>query len=389
MKHICIIGGGAVSAVLIEQAIKDRAIKKIVCGTNNTARTKAVIPAHHKVRLKQMDAANHKDVARIARGAYVVVNASLPRFNIACMKGALAAGAQYMDLASELANLKTPEQYSLEKEFIRAGRLALINAGAAPGVTNIMVKDMTGRFEKLNAVHIRLLEHQIAERFEFSWSVPTTLDDIASPPLVVKKGQPQFTKPLGDEEWFEYPAPFGKQRSYSLYGDEVSTLPRYVQKCDIDCKSGGSDIEHAVFLLRIGLLSKKPVIVNRHCSISPYELLQHMKYEVPTPAMMKEYIKKGIVKDGFFIAVIQAEGIINKRRAYIQKTVLFPSLSKAMQVSKHTSSAIAYAAGTAAYAFMKVLGQSRQTGVIPPEALDVWERKAVVAILKKKGMEFK
>ena len=308
------------------------------------------------------------------------------QFNIQCMQAALRVHAHYLDLASELSDLKTAEQFNLHDEFERAGLFALVNAGAAPGVTNMLVQDIAEHFDHLDHVKIRLLEHQDAERFEFLWSVQTTLDDIASPPLVIKKGKPQFVQPLCDEEWFEYPHPFGKHRAYNLYGDELATLPRYIQRCDIDCKSGGSDIEHAVLLSRIGLFSKEPVRINDRCSVSPYELLNHLKFEVPTPHQMKQYVKQGIVKDGFFVAVVCVQGKIKNRSVCLQKSVVFPSLRQALRLCPQTSSYIAYAAGTAAYAFLSPFERVIHAGVLPPEALTMQERRIVARVLRAKAV---
>src|SRR2546427_1335678 len=79
-----------------------------------------------------VDAADPASLARALDGAFLVI-ASLPyRMNLAVMRGALAAGAPYLDLGG-LFHL-TPPPLELSPQVERAGRMAILRMGSAPRI---------------------------------------------------------------------------------------------------------------------------------------------------------------------------------------------------------------------------------------------------------------
>src|SRR3979490_3486531 len=89
--------------------------------------------------------------------------------------------AHYMDLSSHLTRhpLKA-EQFRYAKRFEEKNRAALINAGAAPGLTNLLVKRAAEMLDEVEAVHIRLYESTESADPLSQWSPEVSFDDAIS-----------------------------------------------------------------------------------------------------------------------------------------------------------------------------------------------------------------
>jgi saccharopine dehydrogenase-like NADP-dependent oxidoreductase len=74
-----------------------------------------------------------RSVARAAQGCQLLVNAAPAVYNQTVIRAALRLRVHYLDLASHLSrNPFKAEAISVDDDFARRRRLALINAGAAP-----------------------------------------------------------------------------------------------------------------------------------------------------------------------------------------------------------------------------------------------------------------
>ncbi len=133
-----------------------------------------------------------------------------------------------------------PEQLKF-KEFFK-NRLALLNAGVAPGLDNLLVAEIAGN---ARWVKIYLIEHQY-DLFSPSWSVEDMMLTLQDKPLVYKKGkliavdnfsEPEVKQCSSGCFWF-----------YRFFGEEVLSLSLNFPRLDIELKAGGSEIEVAKFI---------------------------------------------------------------------------------------------------------------------------------------------
>lgn len=76
-----------------------------------------------KVFTHLVDAGNVKKMLRVAEGMDIVVNATLPRFDLPIMKAAINAGANYVDMASGPPYV-TDEQLAQDENWKKAGLTA-------------------------------------------------------------------------------------------------------------------------------------------------------------------------------------------------------------------------------------------------------------------------
>lgn len=379
--NILIVGAGAVASVLVKYLVKDCGVSKIICAARDLKRAKQFVGSMgRKVKLVSLDATKTKEIIKVARGANLIINASLPDFNENIMTTALAVKSNYQDLASRLLDLKTVEQLKFNARFKKAKLVGLINTGVAPGITNLLAREAADKLDSVEEIRIRLLEEQKASELIFAWSAETTLDDLTAPPLVYQNGKLIFTKPFGNQEEYEFPYPFGKRQVFSIYGDEVATLPYYIKTKRVDFKSAGADIEFARALNRLGLFNKKPISFGGRKKV-PIKFFSKLAPKVPTPEEMRRFIKSGTIENARFALVVEVEGKQAGRKIIIKNSAIFPDL-KHLDKKFFGATYISFPTGTAAYAFSKIVPKIKTYGVFPAEVLKADFRKEVLVELE-------
>jgi len=307
--RVLLIGAGAVGSVISKLLSKEKSISEVICASNDLKRAKEFIDTKNSnVCLAKLDASNTNQVVKAAKGCDLIINASLPHFNEKIMTAALKVRVNYQDLCSRLKDLKTPEQLQFHKKFQKAKLVGLINAGIAPGITNLLAKEIADKLDKISEIKIRLIEDQKSSEFVFSWSPQVTLDELSARPLTYRNGRFQLLEPFGGTEEYDFPQPFGKRYAFNVYGDEISTIPRYIKVKRIDFKSSGTDIEFSKALYGLGLFSKKPFFLDGK-KIIPLKFFSKIAPALPTPKEMIKLIESGIIENAVFASVV--EGIKN------------------------------------------------------------------------------
>lgn len=383
---VFIVGAGAVASALCKCLSKEKNVKQIVCASNNPKRAKEFIKTDKKVKLlsKTLDASNSIQVAQAAKGFDLIVNASLPNFNEVIMQAALQSKTNYLDLCSLLKDNKTAEQLKYHNRFKKAGLIALINAGIAPGITNILAAEGKDKFERIDEIKIRAIEEQKASQLIFAWSPEVALDELMANPLVYKKGSFSETKPFEDSEDYDFPLPVGKKRVVSIYADEVATIPLYLKVAFVDCKVCGTDIDLAGALSRLGLFSKEPIKFGG-ASVKPVEFFSKLAPAVPSPKEMVQMMKKGLIEEALYMAIVEISGKQSGKKVKLKNTVIFPAIADIMK-RMPGATYISYPTAVAAASFIKVLPKIKNTGVFPPEALSSQIRRDILIELEGYGI---
>jgi saccharopine dehydrogenase-like NADP-dependent oxidoreductase len=176
---------------------------------------------------EQVDASDSGAVTRALDGSAVCVNCADYRLNLAVMRGALEAGAHYVDLGG-LYHV-TKQQLELDGEFQTRGLGALLGMGSAPGKTNLLAAAAVTR---LTADPVSL-EIWAATRdpaaadhpFPAPYSVRTLLDELRMKPVVVDSGRVVEVSPLSGEATRSLPEPVGDATGVYTLHSELATLP--------------------------------------------------------------------------------------------------------------------------------------------------------------------
>ncbi len=361
--RILVVGAGAVGSVLAKILAKERGVS-VACAANDLPAARRFLGADgRKVGLVTADASDAASIARIAGGSDLVVNASLPKFNLPLMRAAIASRANYLDLDSLLKDWRHAEQLAYDKRFAKAGLTGLINAGVSPGLTNLLAAEAAEKFAALDTLRFRILEEQDAARFIPSWSANVLKDELESWPLVFRRGKFAHVRPLKDSETFRFPAPFGKRRVVSVYGDEIATVPLFLPVKNADYMAGGKDMEYA-----LGGAKNAGDWPN-----------------VPTPDEMRALVKDGVIRDARLVVSVAASGRRKRGTGALAWHAVFPDIRSIMRRSPGATY-IGYPTALCAAAFALAIPSVRRKGVFPAEALGKAIRATVLSRLKKSGV---
>lgn len=382
---VLLMGAGAVASVISKYLAEEKSVSQVICATRDLERAKEFIDLENeKIKLVEADAADIDAVSLMAKGVDLIINASLPRFNENLMEVALRVGSNYQDLASDLLDLRTPEQLKFHERFKKAKLVAAINTGIAPGITNLMAAEGAEKLDSVDSINIRLVEEQKASELIFTWSTETALDELTAPPLAYRNGEFILLKPFANSEEYDFSYSVGKKHIFSVYGDEVSTIPLYIKTKNVDFKSSGTDIDFSKALDKLGLFNKKAIEFNGG-KIIPIEFFSKIAPKIPTPSKMRQLVKKGVIEDAFFVLVVEVIGEEQGKRINVKSSTIFPSLKEISKIFPGANY-ISYPTGISAVSFSKIIPQIKSFGVFPPEALSSDIRKKILIELESHGI---
>src|ERR1700733_7718746 len=186
--QIFVLGAGATGSLLAQ--LLERQGHTVWCGDRDPDRARRFLGKRSTIAVTEVNARNMLGILRAARGCQLIVNASASVFNLIVMRAALRLRAHYVDLSSHLTrNPFKAEQFAFSKHFEEKNRTALINAGAAPGLTNLLAKRAAEMFDEVESVHIRLYESSESDDPISQWSPEVSFDEAISHPLVYRQGK--------------------------------------------------------------------------------------------------------------------------------------------------------------------------------------------------------
>jgi saccharopine dehydrogenase (NAD+, L-lysine forming) len=366
--QIFLIGAGSVGSLLLDLLNRDTAITSIICGSDIFSDVfRMQTKKSKKIKLVSCNAANPSELIRLGAGSNVLINASLPQFNISVMNAAVELRAHYLDFCSYLENYKDAEQLEMHDTFRKHDLLGLINTGVSPGLSNILARELAEKFESVSDITFRVLEEHPDDDLTFFFSPMVSIDEVLSPPLIYRNNEFHLTEPFAEEEIFQFPM-HGKKTFFTIYGDEVATLPSYISAKNITYKAGGGAFDTVKFLYGLGFFSRFPVTIFGK-EIIPEDFIEHFfnhRFKTPT---------QQVSTAGFFGTSIEVKGLVNSEKKIATATVL----SKEQNITTDKAVLpIVHQVASAGFAFLKVLPKISDRGVLPPEALSNDIRKILL-----------
>ncbi len=369
--RIFVLGSGATGGALAQ--LLHRRGHEVWCGDRDASRGRAF--AGPNIACVPANARNRVSLVRAARGCDLFVNTVPAALNEAAVQAAIRLGVNYLDMASHLEHDPfKAEQLRFQDQFERLGKLALINAGAAPGLTNVLVALAANLLDEVTQVRVRLFEDTESREPVSTWSADVAFDEAVSKPRVYRHGRFHLARRFGEAEWFRFPRPIGETRVVLVAQDEVATLPHFIRMTDMDVKAGGSDIERLRRWHRQGRLWPSDKRSDRRFPATA------------APAEVAGLMRDRTLRDALFAVAVSVVGRVGHDWLERQRACVFPSLRELRRRGWHTTP-IAYAAAECAAAFIRHF-PGRLKGVCPPEALPLGKSRLVIADLRGKGFRF-
>ncbi len=369
--RIFVLGAGATGSLLAQ--LLARQGHSVKCGDKDPERARRFLGRKSPLPILPVNARNLRAIVRAARGSHLIVNASPAVHNEIVLRAALRLRAHYLDLSTHLTrHMFKAEQLRFAKRFQGKHRVAVITAGAAPGLTNLLIAraaemldvDSTGR-PALEAIHIRLYESTESEDPISQWSPEGTFDAAVSRPRIYRNGRFQLARRFSERERFRFPPPIGEVGVVLAAQDEVGTVPHFLPLLEMDAKIGGNEVDRLRRWYRQGKLSRSRGLVARRFP------------KTPTPRMVARLIRRSVLQNARFAIAVLVRGVKNEQPIVIRWDCAFPTLYQIRRRGMLTTP-IAYVTARVAALFVKHFPRARP-GVFPPEALPAATRQAILA----------
>jgi len=307
-----------------------------------------------RARVARADAGDPRGLSTRLRGAAIVINCAPYVLNLAVMEAALRAGCHYLDLGG-LFHV-TRRQLRLDARFRRAGLLAVLGIGSAPGIVNVLARAAADSLRRVRAIRIYnggADYTRYASPLSFSFSPATVLDEMTLEPVVFSGGRFRAVPPLSGAERFPFEQ--GTQTVRLSLHSEVATLPRTygrrgLRECTFKIAYDPEQFERLKLLVGLGLADREP----GPRGVAPRDVLLDCLRRLP-PAPDE-------VDDRDFLAVVvegkDAGGPVTLRCDLIARPQRRPPLSA---VARDTGFPAAIVAR------MILDGTIAERGVLPPE----------------------
>jgi saccharopine dehydrogenase-like NADP-dependent oxidoreductase len=267
--RILLVGAGGVGDAIAKIAARRSFYEQVIVSDYDLARAERTvgwIAERHgaevaarftATRIDASDASAVESVAREHRATHVM-NAVEPKFVPTVFAGALAAGADYLDMAMSLSephpdepHSKTgvklgDEQFAAAEEWEAGGRLALVGMGVEPGLSDVFARYAADvLFESIDELGVRdganlvVRDDEGNEIFAPSFSIWTTIEECLNPPVIWEEGRGWYTTPpFSEPEVFDFPEGIGPVECVNVEHEEVLLMPRFLDAKRVTFKYG-------------------------------------------------------------------------------------------------------------------------------------------------------
>lgn len=395
--RILLVGAGGVGNAIAKIAAERSFFEVMVVSDFDVSRAEGVVEwirRRHgeeiaaKFLVSKIDASSAENVTNVARkfGITHILNAVEPKFVPTIFAGAFTAEANYMDMAmslsephesdpEHLAGIKLgDQQYAVNEQWERSGRLALVGMGVEPGLSNVFARYAADYlFSEIDEISVKdggnlvVRDDEGKEIFAPSFSIWTTIEECLNPPLMWEAGKGWYTTAAFSEpEIFDFPEGIGSVECVNVEHEEVAMLPRTIKANKFSFKYGlGGDFINVLKTLHLlGLDRTKPVRVRSAqgpVDVAPRDVVVSV---LPDPASIGDHMT-GKTCAGVLVTGKDSDG---KQRA----TYLYHVADNAWSMEHYEAQAVVWQTAFNPLIALELLatGVWQGQGVVGPEEFD-------------------
>jgi saccharopine dehydrogenase-like NADP-dependent oxidoreductase len=384
--RILVVGAGGVGTAVVRTIVRRDFFEALVVADHDEARARAAAEgaADRRVTAARVDASDAAAIADLARrhGATHVLNAVDPRFVMPVFDGALAAGADYLDMAMSLSRPHPERPYELpgvklgDEQFAQAarwedaGRLALVGMGVEPGLSDVFARYAADHlFTEIDELGTRDGANLTVDGYDFapSFSIWTTIEECLNPPVIWTADRGWYTvAPFSEPEVFDFPGGIGPVECVHVEHEEVLLMPRWVKARKVTFKYGLGEEFIAVLrtLHKVGLDRTDPVTVRGAggpVAVSPRDVVAAC---LPDPATLGDRMR-GATCAGLLVTGTGPEG--RPREVYLHHVV-----DNAWSMGEYGSQCVVWQTAVNPVVALELLAEGTWSGsgVLGPEAFD-------------------
>jgi len=379
--RVLLVGAGGVGTAFARIAARRGSFEHIVVADHARGHAeRAAQAASDRFNAVALDASDEIAVTELMRAERcdVLVNAVDPRFVMPLFRGALAAGANYLDMAMSLSHphpeepyAKTgvklgDEQFAIAGQWEEQGLLALVAMGVEPGLADVFARYASDSlFSSIDEVGVRDGANLVVDGYDFAptFSIWTTIEECLNPPIIWEKDRGWYTtEPFSELEVFNFPAGIGPVECVNVEHEEVLLVPRWLDNVNrVTFKYGLGDefigILKAIHTL--GLDSTAPVDVEGG-RVSPRDVVAAC---LPDPAELGDNMH-GVTCAGTWVKGVGKDGA--RREVYLHHVV-----DNQWSMKEYGSQAVVWQTAINPVIALELVasGAWSGTGVLGPEAL--------------------
>ncbi|HEY7595819.1 MAG TPA: saccharopine dehydrogenase C-terminal domain-containing protein [Actinophytocola sp.] len=291
---ILMIGAGSVGSAAVAIAARRSFFSSFVVADYTLDRANKAVSSVPDDRFvaTRVDASSAAAVTELCRRHEIthVLNAVDPRFTMPVFSGALAAGADYLDMAMSLSTPHESEpyrrtgvklgdlQFAAAPSWESAGRLALVGIGVEPGMSDVFARYAADHlFSSIEEIGVRDGANLVVDGYDFAptFSIWTTIEECLNPPVIYERDRGWYTtEPFSEPEVFDFPDGIGPVECVNVEHEEVLLIPRWVAAGRVTFKYGlGNEFIQVLRTLhKLGLDRTTPVTAGG-VSVSPRDVV--------------------------------------------------------------------------------------------------------------------
>jgi saccharopine dehydrogenase-like NADP-dependent oxidoreductase len=396
MRKVLIIGAGAQGNVVGWILARAPEVGRIILADVDLQRAQETARnlGSDKVVAERADATKVSEMAeRMRRGEIdLVVNLAPPEFIPRVMRAALEAGRNYLDLSSvrcyEIDGLPI-EQLQDADAWGASGRTAMINAGSAPGLTNVMARMGADELDQVDRIEIKDYSVMTSDEFVATWVPAVFAIDCATPPWIWAEGRPRQVPIFSGEEWVDFPPPVGERGKVYLHAhEEPVTIPLFLGKpvryCDY--KIGDPNIDAWKFIVKdLGLMGDESIEVGG-VRVRPRDVLLRRLPATLSPQRLAQRVSEGRLQSRA-VMLCDVSGRKDGRLLRIRLRTESPDLVEACRrIAGASDVSLMTSVPAAVFCLMVLRGQISRPGVVLPETLGPAERAVLLRGIGEHGI---
>jgi saccharopine dehydrogenase-like NADP-dependent oxidoreductase len=385
--RILIVGAGGVGSAAAKIAARRDFFARLVLADYDPVQAEMVVAEVGDPRFGAavVDASSAGAVEQLCRTERIthVLNAVDPRFVMPVFEGALAAEADYLDMAMSLsrphperpyeqAGVKLgDDQFAQTERWAAAGRLALVGIGVEPGLSDVFARYAVDHlFAEIDELGTRDGSDLTVDGSGFapSSSIWTTIEECLNPPVIWERDRGWFTTaPFSEPETFDFPGGIGPVECVNVEHEEVLLMPRWVDARRVTFKYGLG--EQFIGVLRtlhlLGLDSADPVGVRTAdgltAAVSPRDVVAAC---LPDPATLGDRMR-GKTCAGLWATGTGKDG--KPREVYLYHVV-----DNAWSMAEYGAQCVVWQTAVNPVVALELLAEGvwSGVGVLGPEAFD-------------------
>ncbi|HXD75756.1 MAG TPA: saccharopine dehydrogenase C-terminal domain-containing protein [Vicinamibacterales bacterium] len=202
MHRVLLLGAGKIGR-MIARFLVDSGDYHVTVADVNAEALERMASRVNGIEVRTVDAGSSAQLQQAMNGCHSVISALSYALNPIVAEAALAAGVSYFDLTEDV---ETTRRVRAVAARAAEGQIFMPQCGLAPGFISIVAQQLIGRFDKVDAVRMRVgalpLFPTGTLKYNLTWSTDGLINEYCNPCEAIHEGKLVELLPLEGYEQF-------------------------------------------------------------------------------------------------------------------------------------------------------------------------------------------